>query len=311
MLKKIRVFIAPAVTLFALYIVFKNLDILPVLDIVKNSDKSVLIFSSLITLILVTIFLSFRLKKTMAILGCDLRFKEALNIYLATLPASKLSPANVGEFIRSYYLKDKVLPSVIAGGVFFERIIDVLIISTMAMISGILLWLKLPFLLGIAGIFLTLTFFFVLKKGFFLKNDGVGRKSKLAEKLFNLSIVFNASLKNKKEAFKILLYTTLSWLTIMFYIKSIFYALGSNVPLLRITALQPIVSYASLIPTISGVGVRELTMVRLYSGLSPEHVILSAGFAYSFFGAVVLSLLGLPFMYNFIKNKKNQKNEQS
>src|SRR3989344_7325861 len=152
MLKKIKIFIAPAVTLFALYIVFKNLDVLSVLDIFKNSDKSILIISSALTLMLVIFFLSLRLKETMAILGCNLKYKEILKIYLAILPASKLSPANAGDFIRSYYLKDKVLPSVIAGGVFFERIIDVLSISTMAMISGILLWLKLPFLLGGVGI---------------------------------------------------------------------------------------------------------------------------------------------------------------
>jgi len=302
MLKKIRIFIAPAITLLALYIIFKNLDILSVLDIVKNSNKPVLIFSTIIALILFTTLLSLRLKETMSILGCNLRFKEAMNIYLAILPASKLSPANTGDFIRSYYFKDKVLPSIVAGGVFFERIIDVLIISIMAMISGILLWLKLPFLLGGVGILLTLIFFFVLKKGFFLKNDGSRGKSKLAEKLFNISVVFNASLKNKKGLIKILLYTVLSWSATMLYIKFIFYALGNSVSLLHITAFQPVVSYASLIPTISGVGVRESAMLFFYGDIASGPIILSAGLIFSFFNIAIWPLTGLPFMHKIIKN---------
>lgn len=305
MFKKIRIFIAPAITLLALYIIFKNLDIVPVLNIIKSSKKTVFIFSTIIALILTIIFPAYRLKETMTILGCNLRFKDILKIYLAILPASKLSPANAGDFIRSYYFKDRILPSVVAGGVFFERVIDVLIISIMAMISGALLWLKLPFLLGTAGIAVTLIFFFLLKKGLFIKNNGIGRKGKVAKKLFNISIVFNASLKNKPAILKILLYTTLSWLTTMFYIKSIFYALGGNVSLLSITAFQPVVSYTSLIPTISGVGVRESAMLFFYGGIAPAPIILSVGLILSFFNIALLPLTGLPLMHKIIKNTPN------
>lgn len=302
MLKRIRIFIAPAITLLALYIIFKNFDVLPVLDIIKNSKKLVLIFSTIIALILTIILPSYRLKETMAILGCNLKFKETLKIYLAILPASKLSPANMGDFIRSYYFKDKVLPSIVAGGVFFERIVDILIISLMAMISGALLWLKLPFLLGVGGVLLTLIFFFVIKNGFFVKNNSIGKKGKIAEKLFNISVVFNASLKNKLATVKILLCTTLSWLTVMFYIKSIFYALGSKVSLLYITAFQPVVSYTNLIPTISGVGMRESAMLFFYGNIAPAPIILSVGLILSFFNIAILPLTGLPLMHRIIKN---------
>lgn len=306
MLKKIRIFIAPAITLIALYIIFKNLDILSVLNIIKSSEKTVFIFSTIIALILTIIFPAYRLKETMAILGCNLRFKDILKIYLAILPASKLSPANAGDFIRSYYFKDRILPSVAAGGVFFERVIDILIISIMAMISGALLWLKLPFLLGTGGVLLTLIFFFVIKNGFFVKNNGIGKKGKIAKKLFNISVVFNASIKNKYGTLKILLYTTLSWLTVMFYVKSIFYAFGSKVPLLYITAFQPVVSYTSLIPTISGVGVRESAMLFFYGGVAPAPIILSVGLILSFFNIVLLPLTGLPLMHSIIKNTQNE-----
>ena len=121
MFKKIRIFIAPAITLLALYIIFKNLDIVPVLNIIKSSKKRFSFFSTIIALILTIIFPAYRLKETMTILGCNLRFKDILKIYLAILPASKLSPANAGDFIRSYYFKDRILPSVVAGGVFLRE----------------------------------------------------------------------------------------------------------------------------------------------------------------------------------------------
>lgn len=306
MFKKIKIFIAPAITLFALYIVFKNLDILSVWGVFKNSNKLVLISSTVIALMSITTFLAYRLKETMAILGCKLRFKEALKIYLAILPASKLSPANTGDFIRSYYFKDKVMPSITAGGVFFERIIDVLVISVMATASGALLRLKLPLLFGAGGIMTTLVFFLLLKNGLFIKNS-IGKKSKVVEKLFNISIVFNASAKNKQITAKILLYTILSWLTAIFYIKSIFYAFGGDMPILNITAFQPLVSYASIIPTISGVGVRESAMLFFYGNIAPGTIILSTGLFFSFFNAVLWPLTGLPLMHRIIKNKPHGK----
>src|SRR3989338_7728029 len=203
MLKKIKIFIANAVTLLALYIVFKNLDVLSVLDIVKNSDKSILIISSALTLMMVIFFLSLRLKETMAIFGCNLKYKEILKIYLAILPASKLSPANAGDFIRSYYFKDKVSPSIMTGTVFFERLIDILVISAMAIISGVIIQSKLSFLLCGFGLLMSLAFFFLFKKSFFLKNKIIGKEWKIFDKLSKLSIVFNSSMKNKKVFLKI------------------------------------------------------------------------------------------------------------
>ena len=306
MLKKIKIFIAPAITLLALYIIFKNLDISSVVEIVKNSDKSILIISSALTLMMVIFFLSLRLKETMAILGCNLKYKEILKIYLAILPASKLSPANAGDFIRSYYFKDKVSPSIMTGTVFFERLIDILVISAMAIISGVIIQSKLSFLLGGFGLLMSLAFFFLFKKSFFLKNKIIGKEWKIFDKLSKLSIVFNSSMKNKKVFLKIFLYTFLNWLSVMFYIALIFYALGSKVSILSITAFQPIVSYASFIPiTISGIGARESVMLFLYGNMVPAPTILSAGLIFSLFTAFLMPLTGLPLMHKIIKKKQN------
>lgn len=302
MLKKTRKFIAPFVTILALYIIFRSLDIASVMDALKNSNKLVLILSSGATLILVILFLSLRLKEAMSILGCKLKFKEALKIYLAILPASKLSPANTGDFIRSYYFKNSIRPSIAAGSVFFERVADILIISLMAMISGAILWSKLSFLLGGAGVLISVTVFYIFKKNFFIKIRTDETKSGLLEKMLNISVVFNASLRHKYSTLKILLYTLLNWLTVMFYIALIFYALDSEVSILSITAIQPIVSYASFIPiTISGIGARESMMLFLYGDLIPYHIILSAGLIFSLFTAFILPLTGLPLMYKIIK----------
>ena len=306
MLKKIKIFIAPAITLLALYIIFKNLDISSVVEIVKNSDKSILIISSALTLMMVIFFLSLRLKETMAILGCNLKYKEILKIYLAILPASKLSPANAGDFIRSYYFKDKVSPSIMTGTVFFERLIDILVISAMAIISGVIIQSKLSFLLGGFGLLASLVFFFLFKKSFFLKNKIIGKEWKIFDKLSKLSIVFNSSMKNKKVFLKIFLYTFLNWLSVMFYIALIFYALGSKVSILSITAFQPIVSYASFVPiTVSGIGARESVMLFLYGNMVPAPTILSAGLIFSLFTAFLMPLTGLPLMHKIIKKKQN------
>lgn len=307
MVKKIKIFIAPAITIIALYFIFKNFDILSIIEILKNSDGLILITSSVLTLALVILSLSLRLKETMVMLDHKLRYKEVLKIYLAILPASKLSPANAGDFIRSYYFKNNVSPSIVAGTVFFERLIDILVISTMAIISGIIIQSKLSFLLGCFGFSASLVFFFLFKKSFFLKNKGVGEKWKILDKLSKLSVIFNSSLKNKKAFLKILLYTLLNWLSVMFYIALLFYALGSKVSILSITAFQPIVSYASFIPiTISGIGARESAMLFLYGDIVPAPIILSAGLIFSLFSAILMPLTGLPFMHKIITAKQNE-----
>ena len=103
------------------------------------------------------------------------------------------------------------------------------------------------------------------------------------------------------------MYTFLNWLSVMFYIALIFYALGSKVPILSITAFQPIVSYASFVPiTVSGIGARESVMLFLYGNTVPAPIILSAGLIFSLFSAVLLPLTGLPLMHKIINKKQNE-----
>ena len=294
-------------TLVVLFFLLKDFNLVLLADSFKHSRKFVLIYSTATMAALSLAFSALRLRQTLKILGHNIGFKEAFKINMSILPASKLSPANSGDMARSFFLKGKVSFMANTGGIFFERSFDVLILSVISLVGSFILKNPVGLLTSGGVMTVSLTFFYIIgKNSFFAK---LITKSNKADKFCRIFKLFFAQ---PKMFFGIFLYTLMIWSTALFYVKFLFYSFGQNISFLEISSLQPIVSFASFVPiTVSGIGLREMAMLKLYSGLSPEYVILSVGFAYSFLGAFVLPLLGTPFMYNFIRSKKAAKNEQN
>lgn len=294
-------------TLAMLYFLLKDFDMYLLAETFKYSRKFVLILSTAAMIVFSLIFPVLRLRQTLKILNHDIGFAEAFKINMAILPVSKLSPANSGDMARSFFLKGKVSFMANTGGIFFERAFDVLVLSMISLVGSIIIK-NTPSLMISGGVMaVSLLFFYLMGKNRFF--SGLATKSKRIE---NFQRVFSLFFDRPKMFLGVFLYTLAIWATALIYVKFLFYSFGQNITFLKIASLQPIVSFASMLPaTISGIGLREWAMLKLYSGFSPEHVILSVGFAYSFLGAFVLPLLGTPFMYNLIRNKKAAKNEQT
>ena len=288
-----KIFIA-LLTILIMLFVLKQINIKELWAIILLSNKTLLISSTIVTLAIVPIIYTERWKYTLQILGYNATFKQLFPLFLANLPLSKTSPANAGDFVKIYYLKDHVTPSTHAGGILLERLLDLLLLSFLAMIFGLILNIKISFIIGII-IFIILSTLLISANHIHFNSD-----RPIFKKIKNILTVFKNYKKYPVQSIKIIVLTFCAWSIILLYIKLLFLAFGQNIPYTQVMAIQPIAIFFGLLPiTLAGIGTREIAMLSLYAGIVPNPIIIAAGITYSFFSSVLLPLIGIPSM---IKN---------
>ncbi len=249
---------------------------------------------------LITVLLALRWMAVLKLFGHKSSFKKTINVYLASVPVSRIAPANFGDYIKAYYMRDDIAPSKSAGGVLLEQFLDIFALLVLV-IFGSFFSKNIFFLFGgLLVLFLLIVFFILLPK----------MNLKIASKWQGKIDIFFSAFKKflrDKNAFYILIFTFLAWLVMLIYVRGLFFSFGFNIPLAAILAFQPIVTLISLIPiTFSGIGAREAVMIYFYSAFAPASSILAVALIYSFFAAILFPALCLPFAYKmFRKNAKN------
>jgi hypothetical protein len=235
-------------------------------------------------------FLSaWRWKILLTAAGTRITYKGALFCYLASLPVSKLSPSNSGDLVRAYYLKkDLPLPQGM-GIVLFENLLDLAVLSVLAIFGGIKLGLAYPILAGLSIIGVIVIFYILARKA---KERLYG---KWRARVSALSDIIPALAKNPGPAISGVALTVLLWSSMLAFIKYALLSFGAYVPNSDIIAIQPIVIVLGLLPvTFSGVGVRESGMLALYSPSAGTAAVLSVGLLHSLLAIIILPLLCLP-----------------
>lgn len=306
-MKKIKQIILPLITISLLCYLFSRFDIKEILNIYLNSNE-LLLALSIIIILSIPFISAFRWKKIINTLDYDVPYKTTLKAFWASIPLSKITPGSSGDFIRSYYLKNKIPASQGIGIILFERLLDVGVIALLSFIGGIINNYKIAELLGLSFFSAILLFLFIAPK---IKINN--KKWKL--KINNLFLIFNKAYKSKVEFAKILFYTIIQWLLVILFVFIAFLSMDIDINFLKVLTIQPIVILTSLLPfTISGIGTREASMIFLYKDLVSANSALAVGIMYSFLGNIILSLVGLPFMVNILKNsnyKKPKNNEKN
>lgn len=280
---------------FLLAVLFSRVEMGTVYETVRTSNKSLLLLS-LFVLIFAHAVGAFRWKIILKMLDYEVHYTLLLKLYLANIPISKITPFYGGDFMRVYYLKDKVPRGQHAGGIFMGMILDIAILAVLMLIGGILVRSQIIYLFGLAVI----SAIAALYIGTPLVRKIVPRV--LKTKVENFFYAFSLLIKKPKLAGALLLSTFITWFLVMIYIKLVFLSFSSDVAFLPIIAFQSAVTLISLAPiTIWGVGTREAVMLVLFSALAQRSVILAVGLTYSFVGAVLLPILFIPLTYKVIK----------
>lgn len=292
-------FIPLLITGALLVFLISKIDLDNLTKIFASSNLLLFIVITIIFLVLNSIFFSFRWQQTINIIGHSISFYKALVLSLASYPISKITPLNSGDLARAYFLKNKISMSKNTGAIVIERLFDFLVLALFAIIGG----LATQNVYSIStGVVISLAIFALLLLGKKIKPKKNGQ---IYDRIRNFLHVFKNIQNKQKNLLFILFFTILIWFDIIIYIKLVFFILGYNIPLFLIMALQPLVILLAIIPiTLSGIGSRETVMLFLYQGLAPDAIILSVGLTFSMVAVIILSIVGLPFLYIAIKMKK-------
>ncbi|MCK5357269.1 MAG: flippase-like domain-containing protein [Elusimicrobiales bacterium] len=290
-------FILPlGITALLLSYLINKIDIKYLLSVQAEINWLLLITASIILIFFTALVFALRWQQSLKIIDYNITIIKAFVLAFASFPVSKLTPLNSGDLVRAYFLKDKIPITKNSGAIALERMIDFLVLALLAIIGGIITQKIYSIGIGALVIIAIISIIIVSQK---IK---LKKESKIKDKINNFLFVFKNTKNKRKNLIALFLFTILLWFGIIIYIKIVFLLFGYKVPIFLILAYQPIVVFLALVPiTLSGIGSRETAMLFIYSGLAPDTTILFTGFAYSLVSVILLSILGLPFLYFAIK----------
>lgn len=284
------------VTLIIFYILFSNIDLDSVVNILAQSDISYLFLAIVLSMAIVLINVK-RWQTILKIMDFSISYKEAFNVVMSTFPFASITPSITSDAFRAYYLKDRIRASKIMGSVLTERVLDFSILC-MLLFVGIIWGEKIQFI----GVALVLFSGIVLVAVISYINPNLPIKQIWNERLHNILNSLSLLGKNKRQFSIIVSYSIIAWALSIIQIIIFFYALGIKIPFLSVVSNIPLAIIIGQIPiTLGGAGTRDAAIIILFSGYARPEQLLGVGILFSFFRAWLLSLVGLPFLKRAIK----------
>lgn len=286
----LRSLLALVITLAILFVILTRLDPQKVWRIIISSDLKWILSAVAITSIL-PVFCALRWYTVVLAMDCSIRFGPSLRVTLAAFPLNSFLPSKAGDFIKAAFLHRHGGFVPLAGSVLFERLVDMVVLTTMSVLGSIWLNQLAIFLLAlccaavIIGVILCLAFAHRLRV-----------PGKLQQKAKDLGKAARAVTKRGKTLGLVVTWSLLNWLGAMVETYCIFQAIGSPVPLTTILAVLPLAIFVGLLPiTISGMGTRDGALVLLLISVVEAESALAAGLLYTATSYWFLALIGLPF----------------
>jgi uncharacterized protein (TIRG00374 family) len=316
----IRLFPLVGIVLFLW--ILAGIDIPSTLRIISSADIPLLVFVFLINIPNLLIK-SHKWRIFINSYDVKISLHKATSAWLAGFFLGLVTPGRVGDFSRGYYVKEQVPLGKAMTTVAVDRVIDLFVLFSLAIIGIIALFSML--LVNESFSFLLVAFitFFAL---FIFGTFAMTRKDlmrTLARPFFNrliprryknrLSITFNDfyegldSLKKNRVIFIIsLILSFFSFFVIMCQSYLIALALKIPVSLTFILAIMPVIILIDALPiSFSGIGTRDAALIFLFSlvGIAAESAI-SFSLIILFFNYIVFAFIGfLYWMKNPLKER--------
>lgn len=238
-------------------------EIAGVLKGIKPYEFCLAIFFNITALFIV----SYRLKIILSIQGLDLTIGESAYLTFIGIFFNNFLPTSIGgDLVKAYYAtkkSEKKLESFSA--VFFDRFFGFLSIGLLAFLGIIFMYGRIgdPKLFWGCAVFagiVLLTLLFFLNKGLaksvfsvFLDMPAFQKGSKL-RKLYN---ALNAYKEHPRVVAKVIGISLLAQIVAIVSLYFIIRSLSQEVSFLNLFLITPLVSVASMMPSINGLGVRE------------------------------------------------------
>ncbi len=294
MIKKyLKFFIILITTFVVFYLLFRQIDLNSVWNIILNANLWWLLatFSVILTY---PVFGALRWRIILNSMGFSLSFWKAFKIVMGAWSLSSVTPSKAGDLIRANPIKNSVPVSKTAGSILIERVFDILLLLILALIGGIIYKNTIIVLIMIAGL-IAIVIFFILAK--YINEMKLPIKDKYREKINNVFYCSKILIKKPKQFIQIALITLLNWLGTFLQVYFLYLALGIQVSFIFICLTLPIALFIGILPvTLAGMGTRDSAIVYLFAGVAPANINLSLGILYSIFGYWIIAVLGLFFI---------------
>lgn len=217
---------------------------------------------------------------------------------IATSMSFSIIPGRLGDFARSYPLRNSIPISQSVGTIVLEKIIDISVLITF---SGVGLIILGHTDLGSLMLFLAIAPIPLLEI-FNLVSHKITLKNSLVNKLHDTISILNKVKQRKKILSLAVLASFANWILSMFQLYWLFKAIGSAIPVHAVFAFHPLSIFAGLIPiTLAGVGTRDSAIIYFFRNLATPEQSLAVGILYGLQSYWITALLGIPLLYYFFK----------
>ena len=299
-------FVAILIPISIFIIIFLNIDISLFVDNLKNID--LYFFIPALLYFFIYPIIGIERWRLMINTKYDLDFKTAFRIYFIGETLNLILPSKAGDLSKAYFVKKfkGYSASYATSTVVFEKILDLMAISTLFLIGFSLAKTSFDFLNIIFGfiIFITIVFlvFLYFDKIKIIKNMVYKLNKKKLINIYEDISEFLKSIREKKILLlSIVLISLLFWGGHLFQIYMFFQSANVEIPYIQVIYYMPIAIIVSLVPiTVGGLGTRDATLLFLLSSIYPTESIVLAGLLISL-RYFIPGILGMFFIGNYKK----------
>mgnify|MGYP002713051729 CR=1 FL=1 len=312
MRKHLGTIIKFGITALALFLVFQNVDLIDIWEKIKQADPFWVIFAFLLVNASLVVR-AYRWQILLIGLHAKVRFSRLVELYFAANFFNSVLPSGItGDVIRAVEVAQNVPGSVAGGTVIVDRATGLMALFLLALLS-------LPFrpanfdtfwlvqivaicALGLIGGFVVLEGSLVRKFGRFVPNKLQSVWAKVDTVLIAVEAIGWRQIWQAMGISIIFNLMQIAWWW------SAGKALGFNVSLNYYFLIVPVMSLAILLPSIGGLGIREVFSTFLFTsaGLSPEEAIALSLLVFAI--ERISGLFGAP-IYLFSVVKQNRENQ--
>lgn len=283
-------------TIIILFIIFKvTVDAHTFLKTAKEA-RIIFLWYALLTISPTFILNPLRWFFVLRAYGYNLEFKKAFYAVTAA-GAFILIPGRLGDFVRSYFTKDRIPAAESVGSVIVEKIIDVIILLCIASIGLIILGQILyGFVILVIALCVVIGVITVKK---------IGPKFGLTKIAFVHKVTASVKAPEKPTYLVMAGLTSMTnWFSSIVSTYFLFLAFHAVVPFVAVMAYLPITIFSGLIPvSIGGIGVRDGAIISLFANYTTSAPALAVGLSYSFLSYFLFMLIGIPFAIHYFYPK--------
>jgi len=303
MIKKyLRFSFALAVTVGIFIFLFSKVSFTDVISAIRKADCKIIFLTLILSIISNILIAAYRWKMILNYLDCPISLKESLVVKMGSDSITSMLPLKIGEFSRIVYLKRvkgipyyKSMISIIA-----EYLLNILILLFFLFLGIIIYLIQNRSIILFSSLnisLLNLVPLCSLKLNTYRKfNDKLNAGRYILFKTYFRELI--RLTRNKT----IILYSVLFIAPGLVNIYLLSRALDIILPLYAVLIFTPLVIISSSLPvTISGLGIREVSVLLLFSQFAPSELLVSLGILYFFVEYLFPMILGISVAGVFLR----------